>query len=150
MFVVGEDRRVARWVYEQIGGPLDTPECTAVGWAREGELSGGLVYHSYTPQRNIFEDIALTGRHVPRAFLRFGLAYPFHQLRVPRLTFSIDSANLSSVRLVAQLGAIREATLSCAARQGDLEFWVLRLDASPLCRRILDGKVKHARGPGLR
>lgn len=150
MFLTGQDARVAAWVYGQMDGPLDPPTgAVAVGWLDGPNLVGGLVFHTYTPGRNLFVDLALSQSRFPPAFLRFGLRYPFEQLRVPRLTFSIDSANLRSRRLVERLGAVQEATLSCAARHGDLLFYALRPESSSLCRRFLSVQRQHSAPAGL-
>lgn len=151
MFLIGEDKLVADWVYARTSGQLDVGVGTVgVGWVdSHNNLIAGVVFHSYTPGRNLFVDCAIEGKRFPPALLRFTLQYSFYQLKVARLTFAIDSVNLSSKRLVRRLGAIQEATLSGAACQGDLELWVLRPATSAFCRRFLNVKKRHSGPAGL-
>lgn len=144
MSFVLDDPKTTSWIYERLGPGIIPPAgALTIGWSQNNVLVAGLSFHSIVHRKNIFVDIALAQKRFPPALLRFGLRYPLEQLQIPRLTFCIDSTNLASKGLVRSLGATREATLSCAARHGDLEIWVLWLSTSAFCRRFLSGRQRQ-------
>ncbi len=150
MFILDRDEEIAQWVALQVHGSIEpVPGTRAVGWEESGEIIAGVAAHTFTPGRNMFVDIALSRGRFPRPLLSFCFHYAFGQLSLPRLTFSVDSANHKSMTLCQRLGAVREATLSCAAREGDLVLFRLCPDAA-FVRRIFDERSKDPSEARLR
>lgn len=96
----------------------------AIGFARNGELVGGVVYNLYSGH-----DIAIhvasdgTRRWVNRENLRATFGYPFCQLKVNRLTGYVPAKNADARRFDEHLGFIYEGTLREALPDDDIAVY---------------------------
>lgn len=117
--------RVCKFCSELMEG-AEWGACTALGWERDGELIGGVVYDGYYGP-NVFAHIAGKPgtRWLSRRFLHAMFYYPFIQLGVDRITGPVPSTNLRAMRLDTHLGFVLEATLQGAVPGGDLLLYVM-------------------------
>ena len=74
-------------------------------------------------------------RWLNREKLRLLFEYPFHQLKLRRLTAIADSTNHASLKLIEALGFEHEATLLRAAPNGDLIVYRMFEDLCPWLSR---------------
>lgn len=104
----------------------------AIGYERQGELVGGVVFTQYTVT-NITITTVLDAP-LSRKFLRAIYYYPFLQLKVKRITALIDKRNTASRELVEHDGYVKEGCLREASPNGDdvIVYGLLRKD----CRWI--------------
>ena len=86
---------------------------------KDGVVNAAVLYTSFNGP-NVMATIAGTvgTRWLTREFLYWIFHYPFVQLDVKRITASIYSDNLASIRFVKHCGFTHEATLSGAAPDG--------------------------------
>jgi hypothetical protein len=98
---------------------------------KNGVVNAAVLYTSFNGT-NIMATIAGTvgTRWLTRDFLYWIFHYPFVQLNVKRVTVSIYSDNLASVRFAKHCGFTHEATLHGAASDGQdvLLFCLWRKD----------------------
>ena len=118
--VIGQ--RVADFVSSGIEGEEKYDKYVAFGVEKDGELIGGIVYHSFNGA-NIFASIHGIGNWLSRDFLWAIFDYPFEQAKVGRITATIENNNEKSHNLVKRLGFTHEATLQKAGRSGDLHIY---------------------------
>jgi RimJ/RimL family protein N-acetyltransferase len=136
---------INQWVEEQGGGRAQEGSYRALGWYREDpvRITGGLVFYNSNAV-NCFVSIALEKGVNPRGLLSAGMSYAFGQLALRRLTFSIASYNLPSIKLVTDLGSICEGSLRSALPEGDLHIYALFSDKCPLWSK-LNGRRSNGR-----
>lgn len=124
--VYGQSERVSAWVAERAGASrLD--RAAAIGVAGEdGELIAGVAATEYWPGVDLITHIAAEpgSRWATRGVLRALFAYPFLQLRLPRITAEIRESNELSLKLCGQLGFRREGFKRRAAPGGE-GLWIL-------------------------
>lgn len=143
MIVLGENALVCAFVAQHGGGQEHHETCATIGWLNSaGKLSGGLVYHHATT-RNAYCDIALLDGRFPRPFLWAGLAYPFQQLSLRRLTFNVAASNIKSRALVEGLGAELEATLQDVCSDGSLLIYRLTPANCTIWRKLNEQRRKR-------
>lgn len=145
MLVWENPAEIEKWVAERGGGHCQPGTFSAIGYVENGELIGGLVFHT-TNKINCFVNIALSKGRFPRALLFAGLYYVFHQLTLRRLTFFISSENILSQNLVVRLGAKREATLHGAGDKGEDLFLYVLWPADCWIWSVLNGKISRRAG----
>lgn len=134
MLIWDQPEIINSWVDAHHGGVCAPGTFTALGWASP-ELTAGLVFYS-SNGKNCFVNIAIEGKRFPRGLLRAGLYYAYSQLKLKRLTFSIEEANLPSQNLVTRLGAVHEATLRDAGLTGNLLIYALFPENCKIWSRI--------------
>lgn len=125
---------VNEWVGTRGGGYCEGGY-TALGWAQDEALVAGLVFYSAN-EKNCFVNIALARGTFPIGLLKAGLRYVFSQLKLSRLTFTIEQDNIRSQNLVTRLGATLEATLQGAGNSGDLLIFKLRPETCPIWSKL--------------
>lgn len=115
----GADDYVASWVEGQIDGVPSLPCGTyhAIGKIRDGELVGGIIYHSQQP-REIAITLALDKVAVTPDLITKVFRYPFIDLQLPRVTFEIAEGNEKSNRLARGIGAVLEGRKRQAGPNG--------------------------------
>ncbi len=146
--VFGQEEWVNRWVGSRGVGEAFPQSYTAIGWAREGELVGGLVFHTAN-RHNCWANIALAPGVPFRRLLHAGLVYAFGQLALRRLTFSVSSSNLPSIKFVKALGADHEATLrEAGSDREDILLFALFPESCPQWSRINEQRRRGASSPG--
>jgi RimJ/RimL family protein N-acetyltransferase len=136
---------INEWVAGHGGGHAPNEYCTALGYAENGRLIGGLVFYDCNGA-SITVNIALTEKRFPITLLKAGLLYTFRQLQLKRLTFIIKEANIASQNLVRSLGAIPEATLRDADIDGNLLIYALFPDDCKIWSRINGKKRGYTSG----
>jgi RimJ/RimL family protein N-acetyltransferase len=106
-----------------------------IGLEDEGELKAGVVYEGYNGHTVWMHVAAVPGGHwLTRNYLHACFAYPFLQLRVPRVRAYVEASNARSMRFSRHLGFVKEAVLGGAASDGgDLFVLVMARD---WCRYI--------------
>lgn len=117
--VCDEPEKVYRFVADGVLCDYYSPNITAIGLERNGQLIAGVVYSVFNGSC-ITADIRGVGRWANREFLRVIFDYPFRQLGVKRITAVVESDNDTSQKFVKHLGFVHEATLRHAGRSGDL------------------------------
>lgn len=147
MLIWDSPEAVNQFIGQHGGGYCAPGSFQALGWIKEGRLTGGLTFHNATA-RNIFVNIALSERAMPRGLLVAGLFYGFVQLKLRRLTFSVEESNLLSHNFVRHLGATLEATLREAGNSGDLHVYSLFPENCQLWSTIQNGKKQSSGATG--
>jgi hypothetical protein len=111
---------------------------TAFGYADDKGISCGAAFTDYNGS-NIFVSIAIE-RPAGARWLLWAIGYyGFVQLGCGRLTFVTESSNIRSVKFQEKLGAVHEARLIGAGRNGD-DILISRLTPDSRIWRKLDGK----------
>lgn len=119
--IVVNDPRVGRYVAQRIG--YGNEAGASIGWERNGEIVAGVVYTDYNGKQ-ITAAIAADAP-LAREFVRVIFDYPFNQLKVERITATIEADNRKSHRLCKHFGFTHEAVLQRAGRRGDLHVYRL-------------------------
>ena len=88
----------------------------AIGRERDGELVGAVVYTNASP-RNVITSIVLQ-EPMTRRFLHAVFWYPFEQLKVARLTATVEEWNTKSLLFCKHVGFRVEGRLREAASDG--------------------------------
>jgi RimJ/RimL family protein N-acetyltransferase len=111
---------VAAFVAPRIG-EVEFSLFTAIGLERRGELIAGVVYTGLTDFNIQMHIAAIPGRRwCTREFIRAFFAYPFVQLRLPRVSALVKASNTDSLRFCEHIGMRREGLLREACETGDL------------------------------
>ncbi|PTW53566.1 hypothetical protein C8N35_11621 [Breoghania corrubedonensis] len=117
------------WAEAHILGVHFRPDAKAIGHARDGELTGVVVFDTFTTTDCLLA-VASDGGHrfLSRAFIVHVFAYPFLQLGYKRVTSLISADNEPSIRLCSKIGFQREGTMRRASEKGEdlLVFGMLR------------------------
>lgn len=107
-------------VYEflkaRIPGLQRTEDAQAIGWMRQGVMTAGAVFEHFNG-KTVWAHVAIDG-HLPRRFLDVFLAYPFAVGGVESLRGYVLASNTRLRHLAKRLGAVEEAVLAGAARDG--------------------------------
>ncbi len=91
-----------------------------IGWQRDGRIIAGVAYADWNGP-NVVCHIASEGKNwATREYLWTIFDYPFHQLKVKRITVCVGQGNSDSNRFVRHLGFTLEATLDSAHPSGHL------------------------------
>lgn len=120
--VVGFDAEVAEWVRRHLDADGFGP-CTALGFAKDGQLIGGVVYHAYRPPNIEMSIATISPDWCSRKGLKAIFEYPFNQLGCKRVTALCDSTNAKAINLVERLGYQHEGTLRQGHPDGDAEIY---------------------------
>lgn len=133
--IAGQKERVAAWICGNIRDMPHTPNGVAyeaIGFARAGEIIGGVLYTNYTTLPDGTHDIHMSAAGVPgwlsRGVLREVFRYPFHRLDCSRVTTIAAKANRRARRMNEKLGFIHEGTVRGAfgAGRDGILFGMLR------------------------
>lgn len=95
--IIGQDETVARFVASI--PPFDPVRgfgpCTAIGWAEDGVLIGGTVFHNYEPRTGVIElsTGAKSARWLTRKSLQLMFGYPFIQLGCQMVVLRVSERN---------------------------------------------------------
>lgn len=145
IYLVNCDDAVGAWVYSKIGCRWLQGLGTAFGVADDKGIACGLTFSDWNGP-NIFVAIAVERPVGVKWLLESGMKYVFGQLGCTRLTFMTESSNIKSVRLQERLGAVREATLTGAGRNGD-DILISRLTPDNFIWRRLNGIERRGQRP---
>ena len=129
---------IGEWVAAHGGGFQHPGSYTALGYAHEGVLKGGITWSHYNGRHCLCNIAIDNAGRMPRPLILAGLHYSFHpsQLALRRLTFLVASANIRSQSMVRHLGATLEATLRDADPSGDLLIFALFPESCQLWKRF--------------
>ena len=107
---------VSHFVSEHIPGKDEfSPTDPNIGMLKDGKLIAGVVFNNYCGS-SICMHVASTEKGwLNREFLRACFRYPFHQLKVNRITALVRTDNLDALRFDEHLGFKREGLI----RRGD-------------------------------
>lgn len=124
---------VGEWVCARLHARWVPSECTAIGLASDGVVVAGVMFDHFNG-RSIAMHVASEGRNwLTRDFLRSCFGYAFNQLKVGKVIGLVDSTNIASKRFCHHLGFSLEATVTGAAKEGDLFIYSMTPDQ---CRWI--------------
>ena len=113
---------VGPWTAQRAGFIYHPDSDVAIGWERDGQLVGGLVYTNYMPTKSIWLHVALEGP-ANRQFAAVAVDYPFVQLGVQQLITCADSGNRDAMRINKRFGFQEFGRVNNAAPDGDLVFF---------------------------
>ena len=121
---------VYAFLKERIPGLMRTEGAVAIGWQRDGVLSAGVVFENHNG-RTVWAHVAVD-KPLSREFLRAFLAYPFRVCGVDSVRGYVLASNVELRGLAKRLGAVEEAALKGAARDGgDVIIFTLRVGVCP-------------------
>ncbi|OWG19509.1 hypothetical protein KDK82_3004 [Delftia sp. K82] len=100
----------------RIPGLLSTEGAVGIGWKRGGVLVAGAVFEQHNG-RTVWAHVAIDAP-LSRRFLRAFLDYPFAVCAVDALRGYVLASNTRLRALARRLGAVEEAVLAGAARDG--------------------------------
>jgi len=115
--IYGRDREIAHWVGRELHEFFT--DCTAIGFAKDGKIIGGVVYHNYRPPSIEMSIATIDPRWCTRKVLEQCFTYPFIQLGVKRITTLVDATNQPVRAFNERIGFVHEATLRDALHDGD-------------------------------
>ena len=116
--VFDEKHRVGAWVAQQVGQQSSWGDFYAMGAELGGQLVSGVVVNQNTDS-NAFVHLAVsTPTKLLPALLDHTFAYAFGQLKLKRLTATIDATNTKSLKLNRRLGFEDEAVMRSAGTGG--------------------------------
>lgn len=126
--VFGEDDVVAEWMNKRFGGKGRPADSVSVGIVdRDMNLIGAFQWFNVRDRDIEFSVVVNDPRAITRATLRAVFAYPFIQLRLPRVTAEIPLADKQTVQLAYRFGMTREGVKRSAHERGDVGvFGLLR------------------------
>lgn len=140
MIIWDSPEAVNQFIGTRGGGYCHPGSFQALGWVNEqGIITAGLSFYDVNGA-SCRVNIALSDKKFPIGLLKAGLYYPFRQLKLKRLTFTIHSGNIASQTLVRKLGATHEATLRDAEIDGNTLIYALFPENCKIWSR-LNGKV---------
>lgn len=91
-----------------------------LGWEVDGALVAGVVYDGYTGH-NLWMHIAArpdASHWLNRQALHAAFAYPFEELKLPRVSGWVEASNARAIRFDEHLGFRREALLKGVGTTG--------------------------------
>lgn len=106
--IVGADEFVAKWVIDRVGGVVPNEIGAAIGSFHNGQITGGVIYHEYRPDRMISMVAAGEPGWLNRGKLRKFFSYPFDELGVKRINAVVDAANERAIEFNTKLGFVVE------------------------------------------
>jgi RimJ/RimL family protein N-acetyltransferase len=122
--LAGQKQKVAQWVADRIRD-MDGPpakDFEAIGFLRDGNLIGGVIYNNYFELAPRQHDIRFTASGEPgwltKASLRVIFGYPFDSLSCIRVSALCAKGNKRSRDLVERLGFVAEGTIRHAFGTG--------------------------------
>lgn len=113
---------VGPWTAQRAGCIFHGDSDVAIGWERDGEIVGGLIFTNYMPAKSIWLHVALEGG-ANRQLAAIAVDYPFMQLGVQQLITCADSGNANAMRLNRRFGFSEFGRVNNAAPDGDLVFF---------------------------
>lgn len=113
----GADELVAEWVHRKMQADKPSEPCVALGVFARDRLALGAVFSNHQDRDITVSFAAEPHGCKPRAIAQI-LAYPFHQLGLPRVTAEIPLSNAASIRFATGLGFVREGVKRRAAPDG--------------------------------
>lgn len=119
--IVTDAPRIGPWVCERTGGTYEPSTSAAIGWERDGELVGAVLYDQFNG-RSICMHVASDGSRswLTREFLSAVFSYPFHQLGVNQIMGLVDSTNTDALAFDKALGFEVECEIADAGKTGNL------------------------------
>lgn len=140
---------IGAWVIERGGGQWIPGQGTAIGIVDEdGRICSGIAFTDYNG-RNMLCHICIEDFRALRTLILAAGRYAFYQAGCKRLTFIAEESNIRAVRLHEKLGAVREARLKGAGRNGDDILISCFTEESPFWKK-LNGKVECSTAAKLR
>lgn len=121
--VYGANHILVPWVCEQLKIP-DPGLCQTIGIMKDNRIIGACLYHNFrlnTSGKPLCIEISfvtIDKRWCTRANIAALLAYPFQQLRVPRVQLTIAKRNKPVRRFVEKLGFTLEGIARKAHHDG--------------------------------
>ena len=118
----GSDAEVAVWIKDRMGTSVPTTiPFVAFGIIENDQMVGGVAYWNYYDgeMRDITVTVALADDvNVKRQTVEKLLAYPFEQLKLPRITAFINMGNARAVEQAMKIGFRLEGRMRKAAQDG--------------------------------
>jgi RimJ/RimL family protein N-acetyltransferase len=127
-------------VAKRIRGGYFAERSQAIGLVRDGEIVAGVIYENWN-QRSIMCHIAIEGRLTP-VYLAAIFDYPFKVCEAEKIITPIASENLTSIKLVENMGFSEEARIKDAHPDGDIILFTLSRSA---CRFLGERYGKRIR-----
>jgi len=90
---------------------------------RRGEAIGAVLYNGFTGGNVWMQGAGTPGKPwLTRAGLKWMFHYPFHQMKVERISTWVEEDNEPSIKFTEHLGFVREHVLPRAGRHGQAAF----------------------------
>lgn len=105
--VFGRDKEVGEWVAKRIpliGRREKFGQYSSIGIEDKGKLIAGCVYSNYTSNDIYMNFAADNKKWANKENLNLFFAYPFYQLKLPRVSAFADKGNRQSRRLIEGVG----------------------------------------------
>ena len=110
--IIGYDLAVGAWIAKQLDEKLEKfYPFTAIGFARDGELTGGVLYNNYHGHDIQITSAATDSRWLSKNNLRTIYNYPYNQLGCVRTTAVTGRSNKRARTVLEKLGYRHEGTL---------------------------------------
>ena len=127
MIVIGRDEEIADWVYFNLFGIAkhEFGKCTAIGFAVDGYLIGGVVFHNYQTKIDgspLFIEASIATvdkRWATRQNLKHIFMYAFGQLKLKRMQAITAVSNERAKTMLRKLGFKQEGTARFAYPTGE-------------------------------
>lgn len=124
------DAHVATWIEDKLGGDVVSVPFRAVGIVGDkGKLIGGAYFYNHREGQDIYAAVALEdGAFMTPDVVSKILAFPFGQLKLPRVSVDIDESNTHAIQQAERLGFELEGIKRRAGANGGdvLMFGLLR------------------------
>lgn len=139
--VVGQDATVARFVSAALKLERGFDPCTALGWAENGVLIGGTVFHNYDERAQVIEltTASVSPRWLTRKSLQVMFGYPFNQLHCQMVVLRVSERN-TRMRAIARRYGFDEYRIPRLRGRDEAEcIYTLTDDAwraHPMTRRL--------------
>ena len=107
---------VSKFVSDNIPGEDEfSPDDPNIGLLKNGKLIAGVVFNNYCKSSICMHVAATEGGWLNKEFLRACFRYPFHQLKVNRITALVRTDNEAALKFDTHLGFKKEGLI----RRGD-------------------------------
>lgn len=119
--ITGQDHVIGPWVGERLGLEHLPERLVTIGLERDGKIIAGVIFEAYNG-RTVNLHVAGIDNWCSRDYLCAVFHYAFEVLKVVKVIGTVSSANVKAMKLDLGLGFIHEATITDAAKDGDLNI----------------------------
>ena len=116
-----ENNIIAKWVCDGLGENADWLDThTTYGFAQGGKMLGGLIFHSYRPNVEVWWTVyTVDKRWCNRRMLRAMFDLAFNKLKCRRISLLVSKSNAASLNFVKKLGFQQKGMFRAYRENGD-------------------------------